>query len=271
MTIIDPTAVLLEMGLSASATAEEKVIIQEATTRASGSVIDYLRYDPVQKVHTEYYPQEQTRGGRRDAIWEANSTEAYIRRETEASTSQLQLKHLPVRYADVDGSNRIDLRVDYDGRFGTKSGSFAAATQKTEGEYFWPTYDLEDSSGYGVCNDGILNSVGLWPIEPGSIKVTYLAGYTQDELAGEDSKVNASPIYETVVQEAVKRAKRALTIHKKDGRIGFLTGPFIGERLGDYSYQTDAVSARHYFGAKNDLLPESKQRLQTFTNYAGWL
>lgn len=271
MSIVDPSLVLLELGLSSSATQEEEVIVQEATTRASGAVKKFLRYDPVQRVRTEYYPLESIRGGTREFIWEANSSEAFQRRETEASTSELQVRHTPVRYSDEDGNNTIDLRIDYDGRNGAKSGAFAAATQKTEGTDFWPNYDGNDSNSIQFCSDGIFRSIGLWPLEPGSVKITYVGGYTDDELAGADSILDASPITESVVQEAVIRAKKALLINKKNGSLGFVSGPLFGERLGDYSYQTDVVSARMFFGGKFDLQYETKYRLQEFTNYGLYL
>jgi len=271
MSIVDPSAVLLELGLSSSATAEEEVIVQEAVTRASGAIKRFLRYDPAQRVRTEYYPLESIRGGGGQQIWEANSSEAYVRRETEASSSELQVKHTPVRYSDADGNNTIDLRIDYDGRNGARSGSFAAATQKTEGTDFWPNYDGNDSDSIQFCSDGVLRSIGLWPLEPGSVKITYVGGYTDDELAGVDAILDASPIVDAVVQEAVLRAKKALLINSKNGASGFIAGPLAGERLGDYSYQVDVVSARMFFGGKYDLQPETKNKLQEFVNYGVYL
>lgn len=269
--IIDESLVLLELGLSGSATDEEKAMVTLGVRRAEGAVKRYLRYDPAQRVRTEFYPREDAdSNGSRAQIWEADSDEAYVRRLASASSDQLQLSHLPVRQKDTAGANAIDLRIDYDGRFGTRSGSFAAPTQQTEGTDFWPVYDLLDSSGYGVCSDGILRSEGRWPGTPGAVKVTYLAGYTAAELNGQDAKLDASPITGAVLTESARIIKRALVVYKK-GRAGHVAGPLISERLGDYSYQLGGAAATTLFGGTWDLLPETVERLRDYVNFAAFL
>lgn len=266
--IADESLVLLELGLSGSATDEEKALVTLGLRRAEGAVKRHLQYDPVQRVRTEFYPQADADSvGAQARVWEADSNEAYTRRLASAMTDELQLLHLPVREKDSDGANAIDLRIDYDGRFGTRSGSFAASTQKTEGTDFWPTYDRRDSSGFGVCSDGILRSEGRWPSAPGSVRVTYLAGYTAAELNGQDSLLDASPILDAVVAEAATRVKRALTLYKK-GRAGHVAGVLKSERLGDYSYTLDGAASQTLFGGRWDLLPETKEKLSDFRHWA---
>src|SRR5690606_18761523 len=110
-----------------------------------------------------------------------DNNQAFIRRLNDSAVDELQVQHLPIRYRDKDGSNAIDLRIDYDGRGGTRSGAFAANTQQTEGVDFWPNYDAQDSSGYQLCRDGVIRSEGRWPNQPGSVRITYTAGYTAEE------------------------------------------------------------------------------------------
>ena len=265
--IADDSMVLLRAGLSASATDEEKALTSSALVYSEGKIKRFLGYDPEQRVRTEYYPQRTSSGFAQQAVWEATADSAYLRRTSGASTSELQVRHLPVRKTDSSGSNAIDLRIDYDGRFGSLAGSFAADTQKTEGSDFWPSYDGVDSSGIAVCHDGIIRSVGLWPEEPGAVKITYVAGYTYQELSGHDSNVDASPIQDAVIEEATRRLKQALVL-KKSGTLGWLPGLLAGERLGDYSYRTDQVLARRLYSGMYELLPETKDRLSTFVNYA---
>src|SRR5690606_32970226 len=100
-------------------------------------------------------------------------------------SSELQLTHLPIREFDENGENGIDLRIDYDARSGTRSGSFAVDTKKEEGIDFWPNYDAHDVVGRRICTDGIIRSEGRWPSVSGSIKVIYVAGYTSDEFRGQ--------------------------------------------------------------------------------------
>ena len=263
--ILDPSAVQLVLGLADSVTNLQAGVINLAVQQAEGAVIRHLKYDPVQRVRTEFYPRYSPVAAS-IAWWEATETTAYQRRVSQASTDELQLQHIPVRATDADGNNAIDLRIDYDGRNGTKSGSFATA--KTEGEDFWPNYDGTDSNSIAFCMDGIVRSIGLWPDEPGSVKITYVGGYTCDELNGQDSILDASPIMDVVLAEAARRARKALAM-ANDSKLGMIAGPLMSEKLGDYSYRLDSSVVRALFGEKGDksLLSESIEQLSSFLNY----
>lgn len=260
-TIVDISEVLLELGLSNSATDEERAIVATAITRAEGAVKRHLRYDPVQRTRTEYYPHQDFRSAAREAVWEVNDTEAYLRHMAEAASTDLQVQHLPIRSITT-------LHIDYDARSGSRSGAFGVSTLKVEGEDFWPNYDGLDSSGNKICRDGIIRSAGSWPNVAGSVKLVSVAGYTAKELHGQDTIVDASPIMDAVIDEAVRRAKKAF-VNKKHARVGFAAGPITSERLGDYSVSYDSASANRLFGGLYDLLPETSQTLSEFVNL-GW-
>jgi len=256
--IIGDELVLLELGLSSSPTDEERAIVQQAVVKAEGAVIKFLGYDPAQRSRTEFYPQiDLSRVG--DAgVWEVNDTEAYIRRISQAATDELQLKHIPIR-----GTPAIDLRIEYDGRFGTKTGSFATSSQKVEGTDFWAQYDSLDSSGNKICSDGILRSYGRWPSEPGAVKVVYTAGYTAAELEGQDLIVDASPIMDAIVEESLRRAKKVLVLWKKNSRTGHNAGVLTSEGLGEYNYSLSTSAVEKMLSA-GGLSLESREKLQPF-------
>ena len=128
--IIDISEVLLELGLSSSVTEEERAVTQASITRAEGAVRACLLYDPAYAERTEYYPQESTNTSNRASIWEVNDTIAYQRSSASGQTTELQLRHIPIR---AIGS----LYIDYDGRFGTRSGSFGVDTLKVLGNDYW--------------------------------------------------------------------------------------------------------------------------------------
>lgn len=256
---------LVLLGLT-SPTSLETAVVRSSLTLAEGSVISHLRYDPVQSVRTEYYPNQTVNGSLVDGVWEANATQAYYRRINSGASDELQVQRLPIREFDVDGENPIDLRIDYDGRAGTRSGSFGSGTIKSVGVDFFPNYDFIDSSGYKVCRDGIIRSSGLWPQEPGSVKIAYLAGYTAAELAGSDSVIDASPIREAVIDEATRRVHKAYSRMKK-ASAGFVGGPFSSERLGDYSYSVEANSLEKYLSSSSNLLAETMELLGPFVNW----
>ena len=258
--IIDISEVILELGLSASITEEERAIAYVAITRAEGAVKRFIKYDPVQRTRTEYYPQQDFGVASGVGVWEVEGDQAILRRLAEAASNELQVQHIPIRSVTT-------LAVDYDGRSGTRAGSFAAATEKVEGTDFWPNYDGEDADGESICRDGIIRSFGAWATTPGSIKIVYVAGYTDDELHGQGGVVDASPITDVIVSEAVRRAKKAFVMMKTSR--GFMPGPLTGERLGEYSWQTDSAITSRLFGGEWDLLPENTEKLSTFINWGG--
>lgn len=261
--IIDISEALLELGLSVSVTETERAIAGTALVKAEGAIKRHLKYDPVQSVRTEYYPQLDFNNQTRRSIWEVTDTQAFIRSQSKASSDELQVVGLPVRVADSDGNNTIDLRIDYNGRSGTQLGSFAVSSRQVEGVDFWPNYDVEDSAGRSVCRDGIIRSEGLWPDSPGSVKLVYVAGYTDAELHGQDVTIDASPIMDAVIDETVRRVQKAFSRMKRTN-VGFVGGPFSSEKLGDYSYSLDLSTLSRLVGTGWDILPETAMKLEQF-------
>ena len=258
--ICDLSELLLRLGLGASATETEKAIAQEALHDAESDVIRFLRYDPVQRARTVYLPNmDMTRRHAKEGIWEVNDNDAYVRYLSEASSDELQLQCLPVRSIG-------ELKIDYDGRSGTRAGSFSSSTTKTEGSDFWANYDIVDSLGNKVCRDGILRSEGLWPDTPGSVKVTYTAGYTDAELHGNDTILNARDIVGAALDEAVRKVNQIYSRMKRS-RVGFVGGPFASESLGDYSYSLDGALLQSLLKSVSGLTAESQDKLSDFVNW----
>lgn len=250
------------LGIGEVQTALELTFATSSLVRAEGAVIRILRYDPVMRVRTEYYVNQNS-SWRGVGIWEANETQAYLRVEGAESSEELQINGLPIRQTDSSGLNPIDLRIDYDGRSGSQAGSFGASTVKIEGTDFYPNYDFVDSNGKKVCRDGIIRSLGLWPQYPGSVKIAYVAGYTAGELAGTDTVLDASPIQEAVLDEATRRFHQCMSRAKKSQ--GFTT-PFMGEKLGDYSYSIQEDLQREFLSSKSDVMASTMYKLETFIN-----
>lgn len=265
-TIVDPSEIILELGLSATITAEETAIIAQAVRKAEGSVKRYLNYDPVQAVRTEFYPVRQMVPSRRATVWEADSSQAFLRRQSGSGVDTLQVRHLPIRTTDSDGENAIDLRVTFDGRFGTRSGSFAEEDRQVEGTDYWPAYDTVDSGAITVCHSGLIRSIGRWPIEPGSIKIVYVGGYTATELRGTDGTLDASPIWSAVLDEVRRKVIKAFSL-RKHAVAGFVGAPMESERLGDYNYKLNTSMLMAMIGGNWDLLAETRQALDQFVNY----
>jgi len=261
--IVDVSEALLELGLSDSATDEERALINSAITKAEGAVRRHLHYDPVQRSRTEFYPQTDRDLLNRAAVFEVEGSQAVLRKLASAATEELQVQHIPIRSITT-------LSIDLNGRSGTTQDAFPATSLKTEGTDFWPNYDGFDGADTPaqICRDGILRSFGRWPNTPGTVKIVYVAGYTSAELHGQNDVVDASPIVDAVIDEVVRRARKAFVNFKKTG-AGFVAGPFSSEKLGDYSYNIDTSVLNRLFGGVWDLLPETQAKLSEFVNY-GW-
>lgn len=257
--IVEISENLLVLGIT-SPTEVERAMVQICIGPAEGAIKRHLNYDPVQATRTEYYPQfEGANSG--ESVWEVNDSVAYMRSLAGGSADILQVQHLPIR-------SITSLKVDYDGRSGTREGAFASETAWTEGTDFFPNYDKKDSSGIKMCTDGMIRSEGRWPERAGSVELIYVAGYTAAELRGQDSVVDASPIWEAVLDEVTRRVHKHYSRMKK-ALTGFVGGALTSESLGDYSYSVDGATLSKLVGGSFDLLPETEIKLEKFVNY-GW-
>ena len=262
--IVDVSEALLVLGLSGSVTEEERAIVNDAIMKAEGAVKRYLHYDPVQALRTEYYPRADYGPQSDEGVWEIAGDQAYLRRPATGAGDELQVLRIPIR-----SSPAIDLRIDYDGRSGAGASAFPLTSLKVEGVDFWPNYDSVDSDDNRMCRDGIIRSFGAWPTTPGSVRIIYTAGYTAEELHGQDSVVDAAPIVDAVIDETVRRVKKTYALMKQTS--GWVPGQIKSERLGDYAYTLGdgggGGAAASLTGSTMDLMPETKEKLQEYTLY----
>jgi len=262
MAIVSTNDVLLELGITSTASAEEVAVVIGAIKNAEGAVKRFLRYDPESGTHTQYLPLSNKQRRVTEQVWESYGSEAILREYGSGWSTELQVQHIPIR-------SITSLYVDYDGRSGSRAGSFAAETLKTAGSDYWANWDGPDSDGNSYCLDGILRSEGLWPEKPGCVRVTYTSGYSADELAGDDSVLNARPIFETVLTEAARRAKRTFMTQYTTGG-GWVAGTLTGETLGDYSWRGGGTTSEDgTYTNLYDILASSREVLNDYINM-GW-
>jgi len=257
MAIVTEAEVWEELGLCPP-TAQEVQATKTAIIKAQGAVKRMLRYDPELKTRTEYYPQRDYTG-RNLSAWDEveGGDQPYSYRQ---QTSELILQHIPVRMVWF-------LWIDEAGKSDSVAGAFADATLKVQGTDYWPNWDLRSTADQ-ICHDGIIRSETAWPAFPGSVKVSYYAGYSPSELAGTSTFIDASPIWEATLNEAARRAKRTIMMQKKTG-VGFVAGNFASESLGDYSYSLGATarSDEALYGYLNDVLPSTREMLSEYINW----
>lgn len=276
--IITEAEVRALLNLATTITDNERAVLGLVVPAACARVIEHLGYDPEQDEWTELLPRLDVsgginvRGGDSDE-WRLSGNRAAIYDDSRRNSS-LQLTYLPVRSVTT-------LYVDEAANAGQASGAFAAATLQTKGTDYWIEFDVPYGGDVnkGLCRSGCLMASGAWPNTPGTVKVTYRAGYSPDELRGRvtadatdsggvisQKKVNASGIHRAALLTAIKGFHTAITYQKT--AAGF-TGPLASESMGDYSYSggggpggTDLTVA---------LPPEARQELEPFVNYGAKL
>lgn len=243
-------------------TAGQLALVNLLQPKAQAAVIDALGYNPETLRATEYYPRGEDMGTRLLASGEPGRYESsggravYVNPET---AEYLQLLRIPVRTVH-------SVFVDYDGRFGQRAGAFAASTEWDAGVDFY----LESEQD-GYCRSGCLVASTGWPVTPGSVKVDYTAGFSQEEFSGRASSgINAAGIHEAVMITTINAVHQFLT-KQRNSRVGFVPGPVISERLGDYSYTLDASSAAAAAGFEVNVPAGALNKLAKFRHYGAML
>ena len=247
-----------------------------AMTTGHAAVRKYLGYDPEQRSGpAELYPRTDQQSENADGVWDVNPSHTRATFEQRRGISTyLQLSRLPVRSV-------TQVLVDPSAKFGQQSGDFGSGTEWTQGVEFAVEWDEVQSANVGICRSGILVAVGAWPAGIGTVKVTYRAGFSQNEFRGPStaSSVAADGTITTqgVDASGIKAAALLTCMAKYHTLKAFApsqltglhpTGPMSSERLGDYSYsaanpQLTALIA----GMAVDVPPEAASLLQDHINY----
>jgi len=262
MALVTLDDVLLQLGISETATAEQLAVIQQAIRQAEAAVERIIRYIAEQGTRKQYLPVSDRAFLPVYGAWESSGTQAIYREYGFGGSNLLQVQHIPIRSV-------TSLKVDYDGRFGTRSGAFGSDTAWTEGTDFWPNWDGVDSSSNPICRDGLIRASGGWPETPGTVLIEYVAGYSAAELAGTDGTINAYSITAAAISEAVRRAKRAFMGAYRAG-LGWAAGVITSEHLGDYSYTMGGTTIDDgTYGFTEDTLASTRESLADFVNW-GW-
>lgn len=258
MMIVSIPELQAALGLLDSITAGDLALLNLLQPKAQGVVIDYLGYSPEYARGTEYYPRDESMGRSLAAQGDGGRYEVSGGRAVYVNTGRaeyLQLQRLPVRAVH-------HVYVDYDARFGQRAGAFDASTEWTAGVDFY----LEQE-GDGFCLSGNLIASTGWPVTPGSVKVDYTAGYTADEFTGRASSgVNAAGLHDAIMMTTIVAFKQ-FKAQQKQARVGFVSGPVISERLGDYNYAIEPGSAAAMASMKIAIPDAAIQKLAGYLHY----
>ena len=153
MAYITAAEVASFLGLSSTPT-----LISTVLPMAEQSVIEFLGYDYRLTTQTEYYPLTQRTADRASFVDVTGNRAIFY--GPEIANNFLEVRHRPVRTADgPTGSADPIVYEDYNARYGSVAGSFAASTELTYGDDFYLDLDLGAST-----SSGTLIRVGAnWP------------------------------------------------------------------------------------------------------------
>ena len=275
--LIEEAEIRTLLGIDSSITDNERGVLTLVVPAACQRVIEFLGYDPEQASRTELLPRHSIHGGPGVASpstdWDVNAGHSRAVLDTSIGSGyELQCTYLPIRAV-------TSLRVDTASYHGQASGAFGASTAYTQGTEYWIEFDeaLSGDSTKGLCRSGCLIGSSSWPLTPGTVQVTYRAGYSKTELQGRATSdaeaadgtitqdgVNASGIKRAALLTAIK-GFHTWAAFQKSSQAGFVAGTMKSENLGDYGYT---------LGDGGDLTsltialpPEAKEELQPFRHY----
>jgi hypothetical protein len=248
MPIATETEARVMLGLMSTITDEERAVLNLLLPAAEAKIADHIHYDPCQRVATEIYPRQDPAGGyiTGTATWDVDAQHRRAQMIYSGGSSPLyptlQLARLPLR-------SITDVWVDYNAKHGSATGAFAAATKWVQGTQYWGEWD---ETGYGPTGCVFANT--LWPRHPGTIKVTYRAGYSPEELMGRATTthtdtdgtittagVNASALKRACLLTLASAVQKWAALKK--GKVGWVPGGIQSENLGDYSYTVGGNAA----------------------------
>lgn len=266
--IVREAELRVALNIASSITDAERTLLQLTHTQAEAAIKKFLKYDPTQAVRTEYLPRLALREGT-PQTWDTDRSRALMRPARGVGEESLQATYLPIRAV-------TSCLVDRNARYGQASGAFGAQAETwTQGSDYWFE---QDQPGVGLS--GIFLAQTSWPSEPGTVKLTYRAGYSAIELRGRadtsgtdengettTSGIDASPIWNAAMLTCIK----IWHTYKNMGKQvfgGFVAGPKASERLGDYGYSLAASGSVAALTSMAISLPaEAAEALEEYVNY----
>ena len=220
------------LGFTSVPNQSDERMLERALDGSAAAIEKFLGYCPVQATYTDaLLPcQEKFVNTARDGHWNSNGQQAFWDGDA-GEGEKLFIPNIPLR-------SITSLYEDRTARAGAGPSAFPASSELTEGDDF---YIDADSDG-GISLSGIIYRVGFgWPTRARTVKLTYVAGYSEAELAGTADGVNAALLREAAIDEAARRYRQMKNnAQLASGKIS--AGTKVSERLGDYAYTTSNSS-----------------------------
>lgn len=277
--IITEAELRAALELTPAITVAQTARVMLAMSAAHASIRKFLRYDPEQKTYTnQLYPRTEI-GDYSDieGVWDVDSRHRRAVLEAQSGIfSYLQLEHLPVRQVTA-------VNVDPSAKFGQQGGDFGGGTSWTQGVEFMVEFDQKANAAgtIGIARSGQLIAWGAWPVNPGTVQVSYIAGYSPAEFAGDVTATNlndggkitmqgvdASPIKQACLLEAMRCYHRFAAFSQSSLTGLLVPGPKQSENLGSYSYSlASGQAAALLTGMQIAISPEAAMLCESYQHY----
>lgn len=235
--------------LGLTPTDAESALMDIVRPMAEDCVRTFVGYTITQQSHTHFLPVMDGVDGGIESLDVVNNRVAF---EYSEETDRLCLPERPVR-------SITSIYSDSAAYFGQGASDFGAATLLTAGT----DYALEYTAS-GVSWSGMVRKIaGTWPARAGTVKVTYVAGFSASELSGVTSVRGPKGVG---VGQLKLAAIIAAGIAFRQGQSAN-NGAITSERLADYSV-TYGKSAEQLFGFKWRLPAQVEDMLADFRRYS---
>lgn len=217
---------------------------------------DFLGYSVASATRTEYYPSRVNLTQRDqlvDGYERAGSNKVVPVERYRSERRILALRHIPV----------TEIVAVYENADATLSDppEFGAEHLLTAGSDYYLDRENDDRSDTGF----LMRATGPWCSADRSVKVTYTAGFTAEELG--DSYAHLKHAYLLQVQVAYNSRK----IHLLSERTGGMPGILASESLGDWSASYDTTTNAALYGLTSRLAPAVGDMLEDYVNYSSYL
>lgn len=250
--LANSNAILARLGITAGeGNPDRDLVVGDLWPAMEAAVKQYLGYDPTARTVTEYLP---SRDGSMmeeplDPMYAKTSAGSLVLENGGGSNPDIFVSSLPLRSV----TSLYENPGAWEG--GTSGGDWPASTLLREGSDF-----IVDYSEPGLSMSGcIRRRAGSWSAQRRSVKVTYAAGLSADELAGD-----YYPIRDALML-AIQRRFLSIVSLRKSSVTGAAGGIVSAETIGDWSVQYDSASLQAMgLGMAISLPEEARDMLRPF-------
>ena len=246
MPIIDLGEAKAVIGRATTCTDRDNELINLLLPMAEANLEKYLNFVVVQKTFTEFYPHDEELSvyddDDDDLVYVGDKV--YVDRGG-VRGRLLNLNNVPVR-------SITSVNEDAEGFFGQVAGSFAASTLLTSGTDYYLA--LQES---GISWSGALwRRAANWPVQLGSIKVVYVAGFTAAELADDYADIRWGAL--RTFSDLWSRSK-ALHAGQRSDAIGSesigggVSASYVNEQLMGLPVPDDVANKLHHYLSYDNL------------------